>query len=169
MPTRSNIRLENDTCAIVTVEGKLPENYTVPSEVKYRSRVYAVTEIRAFAFSYWDADCNEYMFDAVKEISIPDTIEIIEASAFTTARELESVYIGAGVHRMDADAFAEAPRLSEIVVSRENGHYRDIDKKCLTNADGTVLIMGTSSGYIPSGITEIAENAFCNRRFDSCS
>ncbi len=101
---------------------------------------------------------------AATYVSIGSGVKTIGSSAFNICDNLTEVTIPSSVTFIGSGAFAQCDRLTKISVAAGNADYRSING-VLFNYSGTLLHSfpaGLSGTYtIPSGVTSIAENAFC--------
>ncbi len=163
---------------------------SIPAEVSYGGRKYAVTSIADAAFAG---------SRALTAVIIPESVTTIGQSSFSDCSNLTSVVIQEGTINIEASAFRNCSRLSDISipvsVSRigartfEGTAWYDNQPDGLVYAgnvvykykgtisrfnylfikDGTRAIacdafrncVGMADIYIPEGVTEIGDYAFC--------
>ena len=94
------------------------------------------------------------------EVDIPKSVKTIGSNAFQNCSRLKKIVIPAGVESIGQAAFADC-RLDEISVEEGNRRYY-IDENCLIDRDNSMLMLGLSSGTIPSYITRLGDHCFSN-------
>lgn len=92
----------------------------------------------------------------LKSLTIPDTVTAIEADAFTDS-DLESIYLGAGIAKIDGNPLADCKALTAITVSEANPVYT-ASGNCLLA--GTTLVAGCKASEIPQSVQTIGYEAF---------
>jgi hypothetical protein len=114
----------------------------------------SITQINSKAF---DKDTQ------LTSIILPNKITNINSKAFKGCPKLISIFIPSNVTYISGDAFDGCTCLREIVVSKENPNYSDIEG-VLFNKDKTQLVRyphASASKYvIPENVTSIGQNAF---------
>lgn len=131
-----------------------------------------LTRIKDYAFSY---------SKALKEISVPDSVEVIGFDAFggctslqsftfprnltkipsalfTDCKSLTVVNIPEWITEISLNAFDGLSSLEEITVSAENTAYKSVNN-CLLTKDGKTMLLGCKNSQIPNGV-EVIEDAF---------
>lgn len=102
-------------------------------------------------------------YDAVKEISLPDTMEALEASCFEGCNAITELSIGSHVSTIARGVFSDCANLKTVEIARENPWFLMRDG-LLLNKDGTMVLgslMGNADTFtLPEGITAIGSNAF---------
>ena len=105
---------------------------------------------------------------SLERIDCPDSVVIIESSAFMACRSLRRFRLGRGVETFSTDrVFMGCEVLESIETDPENRHYKTIGGAVFT-ADGKQLV-AFPPGYkgsftIPSGVEEIPARAFLGCR-----
>ena len=115
----------------------------------------SVTYIGFQAFSY----CSN-----LQNINMPDSITSIGELAFFACASLPNITIPYSVTSIGRGAFNRCSNLKSIVVSEDNGFYKNINGNLYTK-DGSTLIQysigqGASSFDIPIGVKRIDFQAF---------
>ena len=114
----------------------------------------SVTTIGYEAFSY----------SGVERIYFPDSVTEIATGAFSFCYRLKSIEIPAGVTWIAPNAFRGCSDVASITVDPGNERYY-AEGNCLLERDAgvnhtAVLIQGCVNSVIPSGVTEIGDQAF---------
>lgn len=94
-------------------------------------------------------------------ITIPNTLKSIDAFTFSDCSSLRSVTIGSGVTSISGRAFLNSTGLTSIEVNSANTTYHS-SVNCLIETSRNKLILGCKNSVIPSGITDIDNEAFYN-------
>ncbi len=128
---------------------------TIPSEVAYEGRTYAVTAVDDNAFSYRSN---------LKSISLPSSLKRIGSGAFFHCYSLQYVEIPASVQEIGIQAFGGCFNLEQIIVNEGNIHYCSIDG-VLFSKDMKSLVAypagcGTENYEIPATVTTVHTYAF---------
>ena len=111
----------------------------------------------------------------LKEITIPNSIKIIEANAFNNCQNLSSITIPSGVTRIEANAFDSCKNLSSITIPNSVTKIEtDVFSNCIalnnviipesiTSIESNVFYNcnNLSNITIPASVTSIGSNAFC--------
>ncbi len=84
------------------VEGK---DVVIPSHIMYKGKAYPVTEIGSGVFAG----------TAAKSVTIPNTVNLIERSAFRNMTAMKTIEIPSSVKTIDAFAFAGSKELVEVI------------------------------------------------------
>lgn len=121
------------------------ESVIVPSSIEVDGVSYKVTSIGGFAFSK----------SAVRTISLPPTISVIDPGAFRKAAELTEIIIPTGA-AVETGAFGEASSLAKIVLPED---ITDIQ-----NATFEHTALKTVS--LPSTVVSIGKTSFFNVPLD---
>lgn len=142
-------------------EGKV----VLPTQVEYKGKTYAVTEIGDRAF----LGCPH-----IQSIIIPDGVQTIGASVFGGCSELTDVFIPRSVTHIGEEAFQcydigygdgyvieTFSHLTSIVVESGNPVY-DSRNNCnaIIETATNMLLVGSANTIIPVGIQSIAGGAF---------
>lgn len=101
------------------------------------------------------SDCK-----SLETVSLPNSLERIYPLAFQNSN-ISSISIPAGVKSLDYSSFEGCENLSTITVSNGNAKYdsRDNCNALIETATNTIL-RGSSSTVIPNSVTAIGANAF---------
>ena len=103
----------------------------------------------------------EFLGTNIKEVVIPDTVILIQESAFAACSELESIYISKSVRYIEDRAFSGCYKLKRIVVDPENPYYDSRnDCNAIIETKTNKLIFGCGSTIIPEGVLKISDYAF---------
>ena len=99
------------------------------------------------------------------DVTIGDSVKIIEIQAFYSCPNLTSVILGNNVTQIGSSAFESCPKLSSIIVKEGNITYKSVDGNLYTK-DGKTLLQysvgkSNTSFAIPNGVTVIGSAAFC--------
>ena len=96
-----------------------------------------------------------------KTVKIPLGIKNISPFAFSGCYNLESVYISSSVDNITWDSFDSCFNITTIEIDKDNATY-DSRNNCnaIIDKETNALIWGCSTSKIPTGVTEIGENAF---------
>lgn len=103
--------------------------------------------------------------DTITEISIPDSVTIIEDYAFYDCSNLKKVALGKGVSQMSGASFHLCSNIEEFQIDKENKSYIK-DGDAIYTADKTELIKYIKEieqfapFEIPEGVTKISDSAF---------
>lgn len=108
---------------------------------------------------------------SLTSITIPGKVTSISTSAFSGCNSLTSLTIPASVTAISAWALSDLPALTAITVAGDNKTYSSADGVLFNKAQTELILYpaaksGTSY-TIPSGVTTIADGAFCNASFTS--
>ena len=155
-------------------EHAYPEHIVVPDTIIYKNVKYPVTSIGTRAFNNAQEiksiripstikEIEDYSFygcTELEEISLPASIKKIGNRAFYKCYNLKSINIPAQVKLIGNMAF-EYCGLESITVEPDNQFY-DSRENCnaVIETSSGVLVIGSASTVIPTGVTEIAEGAF---------
>ena len=116
---------------------------------------FPVAEIGRWAFT----GCR-----GITELTMSDSVELIENHAFFSCTGLERVEIGVRVSEIGNSAFYGCSSLSAFVVAAGNPAFAEVDGMLLSK-DGKTLVRGVNGdANIPEGVSSIATYAF-----SSCS
>ena len=96
------------------------------------------------------------------EITVPDGIQAIDASAFSGCENLEKITICKSVTNIDPTAFYGCNKLAEIAVHEENTVYSSIDGILCSKDEATLVAFpgGKSEVVIPESIKVIGKCSF---------
>ena len=193
--TETTVAVVNPVMHPVTgaVDSTYSGEITIPATVAHDSKTYTVTKIdnRAFANSGQDSETRI----AITSISLPNTIAEIGEGAFENCAQLSSLTIPSSVTKIGANAFGGCKSLTnlEIPAGVTDGiedifglstatPYPNVDS--VTFAPGSPYKIVTGVLYkkdtliylvdddmenvtIPSGVTEIPDNAFSGSKIKS--
>ncbi len=95
----------------------------------------------------------------IKDIIIPDSVELIEKRAFAFNPELRTVYIGKSVKYIMPGAFSGCEKLERITVSHQNDYYY-VQNGCLIDKETKKLIVACYPYIVPDGVKTIEEQTF---------
>jgi len=106
---------------------------------------------------------------ALESVKFGSALETIGENAFSDCKALTSINLPASVATIEANAFARTHALVDIIVAEENAAYKEVDNVLYTK-DGKTLVLYPASTHeysftVPTGVTEIARNAFNGARF----
>ena len=113
----------------------------------------SVTAIETAAFAY----CS-----GLTEVTLSNNLKSIEGYVFTLCN-LTSIYIPASVEKIESSAFNLNPDLRTIDIDGFNPAYTDCSNTAIVETATNTLLIGSTWGYIPQGITSIGDFAFCGR------
>lgn len=122
--------------------GKIIKEIDIPSEVKYENNTYKVSGIKSETF------LKHYK---VEKITIPDTVEYIEDSAFSICTNLKSVNIPKGVTIIKESTFAGCSELSNVILH---------DNVEVIEGGAFSLCKNIKTLYLPKSIKFIDEKSF---------
>lgn len=101
---------------------------------------------------------------ALETIEVPDTLELIESSAFYGCSSLTTIDIPGGVTRIEDRAFEDCIRLTSIRVDENNQNYCSVDGVLFTkNKTELVTFPAGKKGSpytVPDSVTSIGDYAF---------
>ena len=104
--------------------------------------------------------------DGLINMMIPSSVTSIGKWAFMCCRHLPSVSIPASVTSIGFNAFADCPALTSIHVDSGNSRYSSVDGVLFSKSQTSIIKYPEgkegASYTIPSGVTSIAEFAFCH-------
>lgn len=101
---------------------------------------------------------------SLREIDIPNNVTTIGSNAFYGCYMLNFLKIGSSVTSIGTDAFEGCNFLSYIEVNPNNIKY-DSRNNCnsIIQKSNSTLILGSGNSVIPNNVTTIGQNAFKNR------
>ncbi len=99
----------------------------------------------------------------IKEVRLPDSLQVLDNGAFSNCTGLQKVSIGEELYKLGIGPFAGCTSLREIVIAKENTDFV-MDDGCLYDSDKTKLYLllpgrEKESYTMPSSVTDIAEYA----------
>ncbi len=95
----------------------------------------------------------------LKHVTIPNSVTSILYQAFQDCFSLETLFIPKSVQEIAWSAFYRCKGLKTIQVESGNTVY-DSRNNCNALIEGTTLLIGSDSSFIPDGITTISSRAF---------
>lgn len=131
---------------------------TIPESVTYEGEEYSVTSIGVDAF---------YNCSGLTTITIPSLVTRIGSTVFYNCNNLTSIYIPESVEYIDNTAFNLCTNLRTIDINENNRIYTDCQNSAIIEIATQTLLIGTTKGYIPNGVTSIGDYAFAGRNFDN--
>lgn len=153
------------TAVVSNCDEKKEGKVVLPTQVEYKGKTYAITEIGDRAF----LGCPH-----IQSIIIPDGVQTIGASVFGGCSELTDVFIPRSVTHIGEEAFQcydigygdgyvieTFSHLTSIVVESGNPVY-DSRNSCnaIIETATNMLLVGSANTIIPVGIQSIAGGAF---------
>jgi hypothetical protein len=107
-----------DVANQVTVRPNYTGTITIPSTVERADKSYRVVRIAPYAFRSLRDNRNAATPYQLSEIVLPETIEVIDGSAFSGATNLRRVVFprGSGMTYLGSEAFLDARRFSSFVL-----------------------------------------------------
>lgn len=124
----------------------------LPSSVKYQNKEYIVTKVGELAFN----GC-----DKITELTIPNTITVIDSYSFETCVGLKQLYIPGSVTVIGDRAFSQCSNLESITIDPQNPVYDSRDNcNAIIKTSTNELILGCGNTVIPHSVTKIARWAF---------
>ncbi|MBO5303399.1 MAG: leucine-rich repeat domain-containing protein [Lachnospiraceae bacterium] len=101
---------------------------------------------------------------AITSITIPPKVKIIEEETFGECWNLKTVNLPSDLKKIGKKAFAECPKLKNLSLSAKNKTYKIKDKCVIRKKDKALLYVLPKKGTlkIPDGVKIIEEYAFCN-------
>lgn len=106
---------QNAEMASIDSEGDPVTDLVVPETVTYNSHTYTVTTIGSFIFVPYLHACEyqDFTYEPLKTVTIPNTVKRIESHAFVDCISLEKVDLGEGVEVIN-NAFCGCKSLTNI-------------------------------------------------------
>ena len=151
----------NRTCTVGDNQFRvMPPDYygalTIPDEVTYNGKEYAVTAISQYAFQYFH----------VSNITLPTTLKSISYQAFFYLSELKSLEIPASVTSIALKAITGCGNLESLSVNSDNMVYTSllIPNAIVEKATNKIVVGTSLVTKIPNTIKEIGNSAFENCR-----
>jgi peptide methionine sulfoxide reductase MsrA len=158
------------------------ENYisgdvVIPSEVVIKGNTYTVTGISSKAFMNCSGLTSVEIPSSVTEIGyrafancssltdiiIPSSVTTINDYAFRNCSSLTSVTIPSSVTSLGTSPFMSCKSITDITVESSNTVYDSRDNcNAIIEKSTNTLISGCMNTIIPSTVTKIGENAFCD-------
>lgn len=132
-----------------SAEGK---EVTIPAQVLYNGNEYRVTKIGNGAF-------NESAY--VEKISVPDTVNVIEAGAFVECSALKDIILPTGLSEIAPSTFLGCSSLESIVIPDtvtriDNAAFLRCSKLKKITMPDTITYIGSSSFQLCTALEEIA-------------
>lgn len=167
--------LDGKTATVVSERHKSASIYSgdirIPEKVVYNGKQYKVTKIRWWAFQNSE----------ITSITLPNSIDTIEGSAFFNSKKLESIKLPKSLKYISGGAFSETKikslyipasvtkigsgslgsGIEEVVVDKKNKVY-DSRGNCnaIIETATNSLVSGCQTTIIPEGIESIKTQAF---------
>lgn len=114
-------------------------------------------------YIYFDQDYFRFGNDHVKNLIISDTVEILDTEIIGKCKNLESIYIGAGIsHKLNwLFSTGEGENINKLEVSPDNEVYLSRDN-CIIEKATKTLVRGCKTSVIPAdgSVEMIGHNAF---------
>ncbi len=108
-------------------------------------------------------DYSQYGSKYVKNLIISDTVETFDSEIIRKCKNLESIYIGAGIrHKLNwGFSTGEGENINKIEVSPDNEVYMSRDN-CIINKETKTLVRGCKTSIIPAdgSVETIGAHAF---------
>jgi len=142
--TVENYAASGTTARVGSVDDEVSGDIVIPSEMEYEGKVIRVTALNDYAFG----GCKE-----LKEVWIPDGIEVIPMEAFSGCKRLRRVHFGNGVRVIERRAFYRCSRLREVELPNS---IEAIDEYAFQEC-GNLLLVNR-----PDALKELRCNAFDN-------
>jgi deoxycytidine triphosphate deaminase len=96
---------------------------------------------------------------SLTEITIPDSVELIDELAFAFNSDLRSVHIGRGVKRIMPGAFSGCTRLDKITIDCENDNYY-VHSGCLIEKNNQKLVLIAAPYVVANDVKIIEKQTF---------
>lgn len=122
------------------------ENIIIPDE----HEGLPVTQIGAKAF---------YNNQAIKSVTVPDSVEALETQAFYWCEELERITFGTGLKSVAKYSLGGCFALESIEIAPENATLKS-ENNCIIDKETMTVIGGCTASVIPDGVKAIGEYAF---------
>ena len=121
--------------------------FTIPEEINKDGKKYKVVKIGKNAFSY-----DGESFPWVKEVTVPDSVRVIEENAFNDCTGLKKLNLGENskLERIEKKAF-DANALTELKLSKK---LKYIDESAFSHSKDLKNVV------LPEGVLEIGDYAF---------
>jgi hypothetical protein len=99
----------------------------------------------------------------LNEITLPDSLQIINSRAFHSCIKLKEIFIPVNVKTINDSAFAECKNLTRITVAEGNTRFAMI-QDCLVNTQSKKLLQGLATGTIPQdgSVTTLGQYCFAS-------
>ena len=157
-----NYELNAEAKTATVVEGEYAGEINIPENITVEDVVYTVTAIGENAFQ---EDRNDP--DKVTSVTIPNTVETIDAYAFMSCSGLTTVNWGTGVKSVGNSAFGSCTKITKVNIT-------DLAAWCQTNfasktanplsiKTGTPLVLNDeeiTELVIPDEVTEVGDYSF---------
>lgn len=141
----------------VTLTGSVnysSEGLNIPASVNYNGNNYIVTIIGDSAFY------NDHNWQG--SLTIPNSVKIIEYSAFSRSKLSGTLFIPQSVETLDSNPF-DYSGIDSIVVDSNNVYYDSRDNcNAIIETSTNTLVTGCKSTTIPNTVTSIGGFAFHN-------
>lgn len=140
--------IKTDEVEIVSYSGNDTE-VTIPSGINGMP----VTSIGEYSFTGdeiptktgWTAHPNQYYNKKIKKVVVPSSVKTICAEAFSFIDSLEEVVLNEGLELIDEFAFADCPKLTEILLPES---LSDFDLTSIENTKIEELTFGSNLTYL---------------------
>lgn len=157
-----NYELNAEAKTATVVEGEYAGEINIPENITVEDVVYTVTAIGENAFQ---EDRNDP--DKVTSVTIPNTVETVDAYAFMSCSGLTTVNWGTGVKSVGKSAFGSCTKITKVNIT-------DLAAWCQTNfasntanplsiKTGTPLVLNDeeiTKLVIPDEVTEVGDYSF---------
>ena len=108
-------------------------------------------------------------FNNLKELILPESLNIIGDMAFSNCSNLKKIYIPNNVIHISNTAFYNSiSNLEEIVVSKDNNRYTSYDSNILVDKKTNTLLLGSNKAILNNNIKVIYSNAFIGSDYSLC-
>ena len=149
-------------------EGNLAiTDITIPASIKEipESTFYGCEALKSVTFNEGLTEIGENAFcdcASLENVTFPETLTSIGYAAFSGCKSFTEITVPKGVNSISNNAFASTDA-NRIQVSEENTVY-DSRNNCnaIIETETNTLIAGSNSTVIPSGVTNIASEAFAD-------
>lgn len=132
--------------AVSGISDDTVENVIIPDE----HEGLPVTRIGAKAF---------YDNQAIKSVTVPDSVEALETQAFYWCEKLEKITIGTGLKSVANYSLGGCFALKSIEIAPENATLKS-ENNCIIDKETMTVIGGCTTSVIPEGVKAIGEYAF---------
>lgn len=152
------------TCYLYNGKKARDKDIIIPDVVtRGECRGDKVIAIGESAFEYGGEWGSENKDDDIKNIVIPDSVEIIGEAAFHDFINLKTISIGAGVRKIEKNALYCL--LTNIIVSPQNKAFKIIDNSLYTK-NGQILVKYVDCESVPDFVLPKTVKSIRERAFD---